>query len=250
VLDHSLGLHHVAIHVPTRADLAQMVVRALQRRVRISPTDHLVSEAVYLRDADNNGIEITFETPWRGRIGEADEGFYVPLKHGSPQSDREPINLDDLLVELCPTPTLQASLPARMLQASMPAGAHIGHIRLDVHDLDWAMAFYRNRIGLGGLFIMRRFGRGDLGLYYTSQGLAFNVWDGINTGQRPARQAGQRPARQAGLRRFGIGIVLPNAAALEAMKDRLRSFGATFIETNIGLDVRDPVGNLALETVG
>ena len=29
-----LGLYHVAIHVPSRADLAQMVVRALQRRVR------------------------------------------------------------------------------------------------------------------------------------------------------------------------------------------------------------------------
>ena len=242
MLDHSLGLHHVAIHVPTRADLAQMVVRALQRRVRISPTDHLVSEAVYLWDADNNGIEITFETPWRGRIGDADEGFYVPLKHGSPQSDREPIDLDDLLAELGATPTLQSSLPARMLQASMPAGTHIGHIRLDVHDLDWAMAFYRNRIGFGGLFIMRRFGRGDLGLYYRQQGLAFNVRGGPN--------AGQQPARQAGLRRFGISIVLPDAAALEAMKDRLRSIGATFIETNIGLCVRDLVGNLALETVG
>src|SRR5690606_24920929 len=65
VVQRTIGLYHVAIHVPARVDLAQMAVRALQRNVRISPTDHLVSEAIYLWDFDGNGIEITFETPWR-----------------------------------------------------------------------------------------------------------------------------------------------------------------------------------------
>jgi catechol 2,3-dioxygenase len=230
VLDHSLGLYHVAIHVPTRADLAQMVVRALQRRVRISPTDHLVSEAVYLWDADNNGIEITFETPWRGRIGDTDEGVYVRTIDGSPHSGREPIDLDDLLAELGPTPTLQAA---------MPAGTRIGHIHLHVNDLDKAMAFYRDGIGFGGLFIMRRFGMGDLGLDYTPHALAFNVWSGPN--------AKQQPAGHAGLRWFGI--VLPDAAALDAMKSRLRSIKAEFTETNTGLEVRDPAGNLVKVSV-
>src|SRR5262245_53319654 len=59
VIEHTTGLYHVAIHVPTRKDLAQFLVRALQRRVRVSPTDHLVSEAIYLWDFDGNGIEIT-----------------------------------------------------------------------------------------------------------------------------------------------------------------------------------------------
>ncbi len=231
VLDHSLGLYHVAIHVPTRADLAQMVVRALQRRVRISPTDHLVSEAVYLWDADNNGIEITFETPWRGRIGEADEGVYVRTLDGSPHSGREPIDLDDLLAELGPTP---------VLQATMPAGTRIGHIHLHVNDLDRAMAFYRDGIGFGGLFIMRRFGMGDLGLDYTPHALAFNVWAGPN--------AKQQPDGHAGLRWFGI--VVPDAASLDAMKARLRAIGAAFDETNAGLEVRDPAGNLAKVSVG
>ena len=231
VLDHSLGLYHVAIHVPTRADLAQMVVRALQRRVRISPTDHLVSEAVYLWDADNNGIEITFETPWRGRIGEADEGVYVRTNDGSPHSGREPIDLDDLLSELGSAP---------VLQAAMPAGTRIGHIHLHVNDLDRAMAFYRDGIGFGGLFIMRRFGMGDLGLDYTPHALAFNVWAGPN--------AKQQPAGHAGLRWFGI--VVPDAASLDAMKTRLRAIGAAFDETNAGLEVRDPAGNLAKVSVG
>ncbi len=231
VLDHSLGLYHVAIHVPTRADLAQMVVRALQRRVRISPTDHLVSEAVYLWDADNNGIEITFETPWRGRIGEADEGVYVRTNDGSPHSGREPIDLDDLLSELGSAP---------VLQAAMPAGTRIGHIHLHVNDLELAMRFYRDGIGFGGLFIMRRFGMGDLGLDYTPHALAFNVWAGPN--------AKQQPAGHAGLRWFGI--VVPDAASLDAMKTRLRAIGAAFDETNAGLEVRDPAGNLAKVSVG
>ena len=59
VVERTTGLYHVAIHVPTRQDLAQFFVRARQRRVRVSPTDHLVSEAIYLWDADGNGIEIT-----------------------------------------------------------------------------------------------------------------------------------------------------------------------------------------------
>jgi len=230
VLDHSLGLYHVAIHVPTRADLAQMVVRALQRRVRISPTDHLVSEAVYLWDADNNGIEITFETPWRGRIGDPDEGVYVRTIDGSPHSGREAIDVDDLLAELGPAP---------VLQAAMPEGTRIGHIHLHVNDLEQAMAFYRDGIGFGGLFIMRRFGMGDLGLDYTPHALAFNIWSGPN--------AKQQPAGHAGLRWFGI--VVPDAAALDAMKVRLTSIGATYTETNAGLEVKDPAGNLAKVSV-
>jgi catechol 2,3-dioxygenase len=230
VLDHSLGLYHVAIHVPTRADLAQMVVRALQRRVRISPTDHLVSEAVYLWDYDNNGIEITFETPWRGRIGDTEEGVYVRTVDGSPHSGREAIDLDDLLAELGPAPTLQQY---------MPTGTRIGHIHLHVNDLEQAMHFYRDGIGFGGLFIMRRFGMGDLGLDYTPHALAFNIWSGPN--------AKQQPEGHAGLRWFGI--VLPDAAALDAMKARLKSINANFTETNAGLEVRDPAGNLAKVSV-
>ena len=179
VLEHSLGLYHVAIHVPTRADLAQMVVRALQRRVRISPTDHLVSEAIYLWDHDGNGIEITFETPWRGRIGDADEGVYVThhrrLAAFRPRADRPR------------RPARRARRRSRRCRRCMPAGTRIGHVHLHVNDLEEAMRFYRDGIGFGGLFIMRRFGMGDLGLDYTPHTIAFNIWAGPNaTARAPA----------------------------------------------------------------
>jgi catechol 2,3-dioxygenase len=226
VLENSLGLYHIAIHVPTRADLAQMAVRALQRHVRVSPTDHLVSEAIYLWDYDGNGIEITFETPWRGDIGDGEDGYYVKTKDGSAHSGRDPIDLDGLLAELGPQP---------VLQQYMPEGTRIGHIHLHVSDLEQSMAFYRDGIGFGGLFIMRRFGMGDLGLDYMPHALAFNIWSGPN--------ARQQPAGHAGLRHFHI--VLPDVAALDQMKARLSKIGAPYTETNSGLDVKDPSGNLA-----
>jgi len=223
--DRSLGLYHVAIHVPTRKALAEMVVRALVRRVGISPTDHLVSEAIYLWDYDNNGIEITFETPWRGVIGNGEDGFYVRTVDGSPHSGREAIDVDDLLGEL---DDINAVPPA------MPAATRVGHIHLHVNDLDLAMRFYRDGIGFGGLFIMRRFGMGDLGLDYTPHAIAFNIWSGPN--------AAQPPKGSAGLRWFHV--VVPDQAALDAVKARLGGIGATYAETNEGLDVRDPADNL------
>jgi catechol 2,3-dioxygenase len=229
--DRSLGLYHVAIHVPTRRALAEMVVRALMRRVRISPTDHLVSEAIYLWDTDNNGIEITFETPWRGTIGDGEDGFYVRTVDGSPHSGREAIDVDDLLAELD---------DIKDVPALMPSGTRIGHIHLHVNDLELAMRFYRDGIGFGGLFIMRRFGMGDLGLDYPPHTIAFNIWSGPN--------AVQAPRGSAGLRWFQV--VVPDAATLEQVRGRLAGIGATYTDTNEGLETRDPADNLVKVVVG
>lgn len=229
--DRTLGLYHVAIHVPTRKALAEMAVRALVRRVRISPTDHLVSEAIYLWDADNNGIEITFETPWRGRIGDAEEGVYVRTVDGSPHSGREAIDIDELIGELD---------DINAVPAAMPAGTRIGHIHLHVNDLELSMRYYRDGIGFGGLFIMRRFGMGDLGLDYTPHAIAFNVWAGPN--------AGQAIKGVSGLRWFHIAV--PDQQTLDAVRTRLKSIGAGFTDTNEGLESRDPAGNLVKVVVG
>ena len=229
--DRSLGLYHVAIHVPTRKALAEMVVRALTRRVRISPTDHLVSEAIYLWDADNNGIEITFETPSRGRIGTVEEGVYVRTNDGSPHSGREAIDVDDLLAELD---------DINAVPAAMPEGTRIGHIHLHVNDLERAMRFYRDGIGFGGLFIMRRFGMGDLGLDYPPHTIAFNIWSGPN--------ATQAPSGTAGLRHFHI--VVPDQDELEQIRTRLATIGTPYTDTNAGLETRDPADNLVKVIVG
>lgn len=225
VVPRSIGLYHVAIHVPARADLAQMAVRALQRNVRISPTDHLVSEAIYLWDLDGNGIEITFETPWRGTLGDPDKGeTYAVTAEGKPHSGREPIDLDDLLGELGPQP---------VLAARMPSGTRIGHVHVHVADLDRAMDFYRDVLGFAGFLLIRSFGMGDVGLDYMPHTLAFNIWSGP--------QAQLPPAGAAGLLWFTIR--LPDAESLVALESRLQQAGAPLDRVGDGLETRDPFGN-------
>ncbi|NNF04526.1 MAG: glyoxalase [Rhodothermales bacterium] len=58
------GLFHVAILYPSRADLARAVKRVLDAGVRLDgASDHGVSEAVYLRDPDGNGLELYRDRP-------------------------------------------------------------------------------------------------------------------------------------------------------------------------------------------
>jgi catechol 2,3-dioxygenase len=231
VVQRTTGLYHVAIHVPKRADLAQFAVRALQRGIQISPTDHLVSEAIYLWDLDGNGIEITFETPWRGTLGDPEAGSYATTADGKPHSGREPIDMDDLLGELGSNPKLEAT---------MPAGTRIGHVHLHVNDLHSSMDFYRDGLGFGGLFIIKSFGIGDVGLGYMPHAIAFNIWAGPN--------AAQAPEGSAGIRWFAINV--PDRLTLDEVKSRLEARGHAFDLVPDGLDVRDPSGNLVKVRVG
>jgi catechol 2,3-dioxygenase len=231
VVGHTIGLYHVAIHVPTRPDLAQMAMRALQRRVRISPTDHLVSEAIYLWDLDGNGIEMTFETPWRGTLGDPERGAYAVTTEGKPHSGREAIDLDDLLGELGEAPVLQPSLPE---------GTRIGHVHVHVNDLEDAMHFYRDGLGYGGLFIIRQFGMGDVGLNYSPHAIAFNVWAGPD--------ATLPPKDAAGLRWFTV--LVPDANTLGEVRARLTAIGARTDTIEGGLESTDPSGNIVKVLVG
>lgn len=56
------GLYHAAILYPTRGDLADALRRLLAHGVRIDgASDHGVSEAIYLRDPDGNGLELYWD---------------------------------------------------------------------------------------------------------------------------------------------------------------------------------------------
>ena len=58
------GLYHVAILYPTRAELADAVRRVLKAGIPLEgASDHGVSEAIYLRDPDHNGVELYWDRP-------------------------------------------------------------------------------------------------------------------------------------------------------------------------------------------
>ena len=58
------GLYHLAILYPTRADLADALRRLIDAGIPLEGTaDHGVSEALYLRDPDGNGVELYWDRP-------------------------------------------------------------------------------------------------------------------------------------------------------------------------------------------
>lgn len=58
------GLYHVAIRYPTRAALADALRRLTEAGIQLDgASDHGVSEALYLRDPDQNGIELYWDRP-------------------------------------------------------------------------------------------------------------------------------------------------------------------------------------------
>ena len=60
----AVGLFHTAILYPTRKDLARILQRLLEANYPISGfADHGVSEAIYLDDPDENGVELYWDRP-------------------------------------------------------------------------------------------------------------------------------------------------------------------------------------------
>src|SRR5687767_6100810 len=58
------GLYHLAILYPTRAELADALQRLMTAGIELEgASDHGVSEALYLRDPDGNGVELYWDRP-------------------------------------------------------------------------------------------------------------------------------------------------------------------------------------------
>jgi catechol 2,3-dioxygenase len=86
------GLYHVAIRYPDRATLADALRRVVDAGIPISgASDHGVSEAIYLRDPDGNGIELYRDRP-------REEWPKPPSGDGIAMSTA-PLDLDALLTE-------------------------------------------------------------------------------------------------------------------------------------------------------
>jgi len=85
------GLYHFAILYPDRRTLAQAVRRVLDAGVPLEgASDHGVSEAIYLRDPDGNGVELYRDRPEREWPRGAD---------GSIAMQTHALDLDTLLAE-------------------------------------------------------------------------------------------------------------------------------------------------------
>jgi catechol 2,3-dioxygenase len=85
----STGLYHLAILYPTRTALADALRRLVAAGVQLDgASDHGVSEALYLRDPDNNGVELYWDRA---------EDQWPRGKDGSISMGTGPLDLQDLL---------------------------------------------------------------------------------------------------------------------------------------------------------
>lgn len=121
-----LGLYHFAILLPDRESLGSFVRHLGDIGARAGAGDHLVSEAFYLQDPDNLGIEVYADRPrdaWR-RVGR------------------------ELMMATDPVdvPALVAAA-GQGAWAGMPAGTVMGHVHLQVGDTARAGEFYGEALG-------------------------------------------------------------------------------------------------------
>jgi catechol 2,3-dioxygenase len=182
------GLYHFALLVPERADLARFLAHAARERVAlVGLSDHYVSEAIYLSDPDEHGIEVYWDRPrevWEGDVAQ--------------RLTTLPLDTDSLLGEL--------GDPAREPFDGLPAGTVMGHVHLRVADLAPTISFYRDTLGFGLMAAL-----GDRAAFLSAGGyhhhVGANTWE--SAGAPPA------PPGTATLRR--ATIVLPD----EASRDRL-----------------------------
>jgi catechol 2,3-dioxygenase len=88
---HATGLYHLAILYPDRAQLADAVRRVLAAGIQLEgAADHGVSEAIYLRDPDQNGVELYWDRPREQWPRTADGGLAMFTR---------PLDLENLLKE-------------------------------------------------------------------------------------------------------------------------------------------------------
>jgi catechol 2,3-dioxygenase len=184
----------VAILVPDRATLGGVFGRIAVANLPLGAADHNVSEALYLYDADGNGLEIYRDRPrekW-------------PWYNGQIHMVTDPLDLPNLLAE---------GAARGEAEKPLPAATRIGHVHLQVGDLGLAERFY------GGVLGFERTATMPSALFMAAGGyhhhIGANVWDSKNA---PAA-----PAGMAGLVEFTI--VLPTAVDVAAVEERARAAG-------------------------
>jgi catechol 2,3-dioxygenase len=205
------GLFHLAILQPSRAELARAIHRIANAGARLTgASDHLVSEALYLYDPEGNGLEVYRDRPreeW-------------PVRDGQIQMDTLPLDLNAVLNELEDGEI-----------GPSPEGTRMGHVHLNVADLEATEDFYAGVLGFevtvrgypGALFV-------SAGGYHHHIGL--NTWAGEGA---PPPPEGSR-----GLLWYELRVP---AEELDRIEGRLGDAGIGAERDDAGIHTRDPSGN-------
>ncbi len=217
------GLYHFAILLPERKYLADMLVNLRANRDKVyfdGLADHLVSEAIYIRDPDFNGVEVYCDKPASEWKWSADNRLQMATL---------PLDTAGLLEE-----ATEKGLK------EMPARTRIGHVHFHIRTLLEAMKFYHEIMGLNLTTTYP-------GAYFFAADsyhhhIAVNTWLGSDI-----RRAS---SEYVGLNHFGIE--LPNKreydklvkrpvqykVGMQQHNDELRDSKAIFLHDNDGITIR------------
>jgi catechol 2,3-dioxygenase len=191
----STGLFHTAIRLPNRKELARVFLRLFDNKIKFQGfSDHLVSEAIYLADPDENGVELYADKPreeWLWKMGQ--------------------IEMDTLPLDLS---LLTEELDDRGVWNGIHPDTDIGHIHLNVSNLNKAQEIYSLLLGMnitssaypGALFF-------SAGGYHHHIGT--NVWSSRNG--KPA------PENSVGL--LGFTVQIPDEEYLKTVQQSAEESG-------------------------
>ena len=180
------GLFHLAILHPSRAELATALRRLAEEGGRLDgASDHAVSEALYLHDPDWNGIELYRDRPKEDWPEGPDGGVGMVTL---------PLDVQSLLAEA-------EAVDNRPVHPDTV----MGHVHLRVSDLERAVAFYRDELGMK---LRARYG--DQAAFLAAGDYHHHV--GLNTWQSLGGAA--PPPGSAGLERFTIASPAGEAQTL------------------------------------
>lgn len=210
---HDAGLYHTAIVFDTREALAAAVLHTARAHPGsyTGSADHLVSLAFYFDDPEGNGVELYWDRPrsrWRVHGAEIEMGV-------------DPLDANAFL---------RAHLTERGAVDPRIGTAHVGHVHLQVGDLEAARAFYVDAIGFD---LTARYGPqaafASAGGYHHHIGM--NTWRSAGAGRR-----------SAGLGLGRLELVVPGADDLGALAERLGDHGVPVGDDGKALSFEDPWG--------
>ncbi|NUC73677.1 VOC family protein [Haloterrigena sp. SYSU A558-1] len=197
------GLFHNAFRVPSREALGDALARIREHWQFGGASDHGVSEALYLTDPEDNGIEIYRDRP----------------REDWPRSDDGSVRMGTYPLDL---ETVEGAAAG---DSGLPAGTDIGHVHLEVSSLEAFREFYVDTVGFevqvdepGAVFV-------SAGGYHHHIGA--NTWN---------QRAG--PVEGRGLSWFEV--LLPDTAALDAIQARIADGQYPATETEKGIAVTGP----------
>jgi catechol 2,3-dioxygenase len=168
------GLYHFALLFSSREELARAVARLASTYTRIEgASDHGVSEAIYLRDPDNNGIELYVDRPRAAWPAPSQPGERVGMYTIA-------LDMKDLMATIAGEDPVQRA----------GGGLQTGHLHLHVGDIDEGLAFYRDVLGFEVMVNLGTAAFVAAGGYHHH--LGFNVWLGRDLKPTPPGTAGLR----------------------------------------------------------